>query len=511
LINDPLGDMVYVETHQIATNEYGIANLNIGGGTVVTGVFADIAWGSTTHFVKTELDITGNQNYEFIGTSQLLSVPYALYAEKAGNAEDDLDKDPENEIQDLLLTGNKLTITKNGTATEIDLTPYLDDTDKDEQTLTLNGNELSISNGNTINLPPDNDADTLNEIQTISKTNNIITLSKNGGTVTDNDNQTISLNGNELTISNGNTLTLTGAVDLDADPTNELQAVSISNDTIYLSNGGFVILPVNLDNDSTNELQTITQNYNIATLSHNGGYINIDDDDSDPQNEIQSLSITDNNLSISSGNTVTLPSNFNVFFPDGFDNFEPFFLELAWGESYTPPSNKNLYITHIFSDVPGGMSIMVDSTLIAEVYNGLYPQTFGNLPSYSIRTNNSLELPIIVSGSNEVRRSGGSGTDKIWFNGFLIESKVSPITLKLEHNEEYIVPANKKAVIFNIFNRYDGSVYLNNKPLLKSTYNTVSSKQIACPIFLKSGDVLKCNTSSSPGRYYSFNGYLIDN
>ncbi|MBI4647515.1 MAG: hypothetical protein HY738_13235 [Bacteroidia bacterium] len=234
LQDSPLGDIVYVETHDIATNEYGIANLNIGEGEVVTGVFADIAWGSTSHFVKTELDITGNQQYEFIGTSQLLSVPYALYAEKAGNAADDYDKDSANEIQDLSLNGNPPPITKNGQPTQIDLSPYLDNTDA--QQLTLNGNEIAITNGNAIVLPPDNDADTLNEIQTLSKTGNVISLSKGGGNVEDSDNQELTVSSDTLSIAGGNSVTIDGS------SANEIQILSLSNDTLYLTNGGFIDL-----------------------------------------------------------------------------------------------------------------------------------------------------------------------------------------------------------------------------------------------------------------------------
>ncbi len=57
-----------------------------------------------------------------------------------------------NEIQDLTLVGNSLKITNNGAATEIDLSPYLDDTDTDKQTLSITGTELSISNGNKVDL-----------------------------------------------------------------------------------------------------------------------------------------------------------------------------------------------------------------------------------------------------------------------------------------------------------------------------------------------------------------------
>jgi hypothetical protein len=77
------GAALYAETHSITTNENGLATLEIGGGTVVTGIFATIDWANGPYFIKTEIDLTGGTNYSITGTNQLLSVPYALYAKKA--------------------------------------------------------------------------------------------------------------------------------------------------------------------------------------------------------------------------------------------------------------------------------------------------------------------------------------------------------------------------------------------------------------------------------------------
>ena len=74
------GTAVYVETQTTTTNVNGLATLAIGGGTPITGTFAEINWASGTYFIKTETDPTGGTNYTITGTSQLLSVPYALYA-----------------------------------------------------------------------------------------------------------------------------------------------------------------------------------------------------------------------------------------------------------------------------------------------------------------------------------------------------------------------------------------------------------------------------------------------
>jgi hypothetical protein len=77
------GPIVYVETQTPTTNANGLASMAIGGGTVVTGLVSAINWAVGPYFIKTEADPTGGTNYTITGTSQLLSVPYALYAKYA--------------------------------------------------------------------------------------------------------------------------------------------------------------------------------------------------------------------------------------------------------------------------------------------------------------------------------------------------------------------------------------------------------------------------------------------
>jgi hypothetical protein len=78
------GTAVYVETQNPTTNANGLASFQIGGGTVVSGSFASINWAAGPYFVKTETDPTGGSNYSIAGTTQLLSVAYALYAANSG-------------------------------------------------------------------------------------------------------------------------------------------------------------------------------------------------------------------------------------------------------------------------------------------------------------------------------------------------------------------------------------------------------------------------------------------
>jgi len=74
------GTSVYVETHTTTTNANGLATIEIGGGSIVSGTFSGINWASGSYFLKTETDPSGGSSYSIVGTSQLLSVPYALDA-----------------------------------------------------------------------------------------------------------------------------------------------------------------------------------------------------------------------------------------------------------------------------------------------------------------------------------------------------------------------------------------------------------------------------------------------
>lgn len=78
---------VYVETQSTTTNTSGLITIEIGGGTFVSGVpFASIDWSSGSNSLKTETDPTGGTDYTaIVGTSPLLSVPYALYAKTSGS------------------------------------------------------------------------------------------------------------------------------------------------------------------------------------------------------------------------------------------------------------------------------------------------------------------------------------------------------------------------------------------------------------------------------------------
>ena len=74
------GTVVFLETHTTSTNANGLASLEIGSGTPVTGTFAGINWAAGPYFIKTETDPAGGTAYTIAGTNQLMSVPYALFS-----------------------------------------------------------------------------------------------------------------------------------------------------------------------------------------------------------------------------------------------------------------------------------------------------------------------------------------------------------------------------------------------------------------------------------------------
>ena len=74
------GTPIYVETHIPTANANGLVSIAIGTGSVLNGTFTTIDWAKGPFFIKTEVDPTGTVNYSLISTSQLLSVPFALYA-----------------------------------------------------------------------------------------------------------------------------------------------------------------------------------------------------------------------------------------------------------------------------------------------------------------------------------------------------------------------------------------------------------------------------------------------
>lgn len=122
------GPAAYIETQTPTTNLNGLASIEIGSGTVVSGVFSTIDWSLGPYFIKTETDPAGGTTYTITGTSQLLSVPYAMYARTAANVPTnvsaftndagyltaEVDGSTSNELQTISRTGLTVTLSNGG-------------------------------------------------------------------------------------------------------------------------------------------------------------------------------------------------------------------------------------------------------------------------------------------------------------------------------------------------------------------------------------------------------------
>ncbi|MBL7755055.1 MAG: hypothetical protein JNM44_11310, partial [Chitinophagaceae bacterium] len=78
----------YEEIQTITTNEFGLYTLQIGNGQAVTGTMSEVKWESGNKYIRVSIDPRGGTNYIDAGTTQLLSVPYAIYADRAGMAKE---------------------------------------------------------------------------------------------------------------------------------------------------------------------------------------------------------------------------------------------------------------------------------------------------------------------------------------------------------------------------------------------------------------------------------------
>ena len=326
------------------TNGNGLMTLLIGSGIAIQGSFSNIDWASGPYFIRTEVDPSSGTNYTLVSTSQLLSIPYALLAKNVENIPA-IKLDQLNDVNSLAAQAGQV-LKWNGTewtaandnagggsgpsytpgpGISIDVNNVITNTGdlsatNEIQQLELTGNQLKLSGANTVTLPTgttytagtgislanntitntgDNDNNATNEIQQISLSGTVLTLSPNGGSVTlpssgggggdnwgtqsvVNDNATISGNGTpanpmklanqnatngQVLKSNGNTW-LPGA-------DNDNQNLSIAGNQLSISNGNSVSIPPDGDGSATNEIQTLSISGQNLSLSNNGGTVTL--------------------------------------------------------------------------------------------------------------------------------------------------------------------------------------------------------------------------------------------
>jgi hypothetical protein len=248
---NPLGPVVYQELHsKVNTSDFGVFSLIIGKGTPTGGLYGELSqiqWGQSYHYLKIEVKF--DNAFIDMGTMQFLAVPYALYAQKSlepGPAGPKGDPGPKGESGDPA---------------------------SDNQTLSFNGSNLAISNGNTVNLS------TLNIPHQLT------------------------LLGDTLSILGGNKVGLTNQIqDLQLDVNNKLKITKNNFATV-------------IDLAKFNQSLSFNQTDNKLTISGSASPVDLtilkNDADADPTNELQTLSYNKNtgDLTISSKNSVNLENS----------------------------------------------------------------------------------------------------------------------------------------------------------------------------------------------------------
>jgi hypothetical protein len=247
-----VGVAEYVETHLSTTNTFGIVSLSVGNGTVVTGNFSTINWGASSHYIKVEADPTGGTSYLDMGTTQLLSVPYAINSLSATQA-------------DNATNANYATVA--GTAnyvggTGIDITGSTVVNTAPDQTLILNQGGSTTVTGNYPNF-------------TISSADNNTTYSAGSG---------LSLSGTTFdNTAPDQTVTLTqgGATTISGTYPN-FTISSVDNNTTYSAGSGLSLSGTTFENTAPDQAVTLTQggattisgtypNFTISSTDLNSG------------------------------------------------------------------------------------------------------------------------------------------------------------------------------------------------------------------------------------------------
>ena len=111
LKGDAQGQAVFVETFDAMTNINGLVSLIIGEGNAEEGKMENINWAVGPYYLKVETDTEGGTNYNISGTSQLISVPYALYANSAGGGDGDW---VEDNVNNLIHTDKNIAVLSGG-------------------------------------------------------------------------------------------------------------------------------------------------------------------------------------------------------------------------------------------------------------------------------------------------------------------------------------------------------------------------------------------------------------
>jgi uncharacterized protein (TIGR02145 family) len=186
-VGSPTGNTVYQENHFVNTDDFGLFNLIVGGGSILSGTIADIDWSLDDYYLQVGMDANGGTNFLNMGSTQLLSVPYALYAKSAGSVSGSTGFS--GDYNDLTNTPTNVSAFTNDAGYVTTLND--DDATNELQQLSVSttGDTLHLQNGGFVIVPGISAANTAAQLATLSTTaaSSIADISAvSGGNITNN-------------------------------------------------------------------------------------------------------------------------------------------------------------------------------------------------------------------------------------------------------------------------------------------------------------------------------------
>jgi hypothetical protein len=160
LKNSSIGNTVFSENHVVNTDAYGLFNLVIGSGAVQNGSMSGITWANDAYFLEVGMDVNGGTNFLTMGTTQLISVPYAMHARTADSIYGGItETDPvfNNSVAAQITNTDKTNWNNKQNrifpGTGISLSGDTINAINQNQTLSISNDTLFLSNGGSVQLP----------------------------------------------------------------------------------------------------------------------------------------------------------------------------------------------------------------------------------------------------------------------------------------------------------------------------------------------------------------------
>ena len=431
------GAAVYIETQTATTNANGLMTLVIGEGTVVSGSLTAIDWANGPYFLKAEVDPAGGSNYTQVTVQELLSVPYALYAEQSGDGFSGDYNDLTNLPQIPQIPAEVSAFTNDAGY----ITSFTE-----QQVLSISHDTLFLTGGSFVKLPAGFDGD----YNSLTNTPNLSAVATSGSYSDLDDLPQIPQIPADISTFNNDAGYITSFT--------EQQVLGISNDTVFLTDGGFVKLPAGFNGD----YNSLTNTPNLSAVATSGEYNDLENLPQIPQipaavsaftndagyitsfTEQQVLSIRHDTLFLTGGSFVKLPAGF-----DGDYN------------SLTNKPNLSAVATSgSYSDLSGTSEI---PQIPAEVSD--FTNDAGYLTPETVQ--DAVTIPTNVSA---YANDAGYLTPETVQDAVTLLENLSAFT----NDAGYIVSGQVPAQVNADWNATEGAAQIVNKPEIPSTANNAT-------------------------------------